>query len=187
MKTTGIFRLYEPVEENLKNDAKTIKENTGMDIVFLRTEEGELWHEAQYQFMPGTLKICFNAERVITMYSNDATLLNPINCAVAEVDSSDVPVGLDESHEWAYIDGEVKPRIYTAEEYRQKAKLVRNELISTALADISVIQLKLQTGRKLSADETVRLNATLDYIDKVESTDLSDAPVVNWPKKNSVS
>lgn len=187
MKITGVFTPYNPVEKKLIDDAKFIKENTGMDIIFLRTEEGELWHEAQYQFMHDTLKICYNAERVITMYSNDATLLNPINCAVAEVDNSDVPAGLDESHEWAYIDGEVKSRIYTAEEYRQKAKLVRNELISTALADIRVIQLKLQSGRKLSADETVRLNATLDYIEKVEKTDISDAPTVNWPIKNSVS
>lgn len=183
MKITGIFTPYDPVEKELIDDAKFIKENTGMDIIFLRTEKGELWHETQYQFMPDTLKICFNAERVITMCSNDATFLNPINCAVAEIDNRNVPPGLDESQEWAYIDGEIKPRIYTAEEYRQKAEVVRSELISTALAEVSVIQLKLQSGRKLSADETVKLNATLDYIDEVENTVITGAPDIQWPIK----
>lgn len=85
MKTTGIFRLYEPVEENLINDAKTIKENTGMDVIFLRDSEGDLWHEVQYQFHSKTMKVVFDERGVIIMFSKDATLLNPVDCAVAEV------------------------------------------------------------------------------------------------------
>ncbi|EFH1528567.1 tail fiber assembly protein, partial [Escherichia coli] len=46
---------------------------------------------------------------------------------------------------------------------------------------ISVIQLKLRAGRKLTPDETINLNLTLDYIEAVEATDTSTAPDINWP------
>ncbi|ELL8683005.1 tail fiber assembly protein, partial [Escherichia coli] len=49
-------------------------------------------------------------------------------------------------------------------------------------ASISLIQLKLQAGRKLTQAETTRLNAVLDYIDAVVATDTSTAPDVIWPE-----
>ncbi|WP_312926143.1 tail fiber assembly protein [Atlantibacter hermannii] len=57
----------------------------------------------------------------------------------------------------------------------------RQLLINDAMQSIAVIQLKLQAGRKLTSDETVKLNSTLDYIDAVEATDTSTAPDVKWP------
>lgn len=181
MKTTGIFLPYEPIEKELIEDARFIKENTGMDIIFLRTNDGELWHDVQYQFKPDTLKVCFDEYRVITMFSNDATLLNPINCAVSEIDSSKIPIGLNVLHEWIFVDGEIKPRTYTPEEYKEKAEATRKEIIARALSQISVIQLKLQSGRKLSVNELEKLNITLDYIEDVENVDVSNAPYIDWP------
>ncbi|HDX5527443.1 TPA: tail fiber assembly protein [Escherichia coli] len=55
-------------------------------------------------------------------------------------------------------------------------------LIDTAMASISLIQLKLQAGRKLMQAETTRLNTVLDYIDAVTATDTSTAPDVIWPE-----
>ena len=55
-------------------------------------------------------------------------------------------------------------------------------LIDTAMASISLIQLKLQAGRKLTQTENTRLNAVLDYIDAVTATDTSTAPDVIWPE-----
>ncbi|MCK3515877.1 tail fiber assembly protein, partial [Escherichia coli] len=52
----------------------------------------------------------------------------------------------------------------------------------TAMASISLIQLKLRAGRKLTQAETTRLNAVLDYIDTVTATDTSTAPDVIWPE-----
>ncbi len=49
------------------------------------------------------------------------------------------------------------------------------------MASISLVQLKLQAGRKLTEAETNRLNAVLDYIDAVEATDTSTAPDISWP------
>ncbi|EMJ7031673.1 tail fiber assembly protein [Escherichia coli] len=61
------------------------------------------------------------------------------------------------------------------------AEAQRQSLIDTAMASISLIQLKLQTGRKLTQTENTRLNAVLDYIDAVTATDTSTAPDINWP------
>lgn len=63
----------------------------------------------------------------------------------------------------------------------EAAEAQRQSLIDAAMASISLIQLKLQAGRKLTQAETTRLNAVLDYIDAVTTTDTSTAPEINWP------
>ncbi|HCN7021467.1 TPA: tail fiber assembly protein, partial [Escherichia coli] len=62
------------------------------------------------------------------------------------------------------------------------AEAQRQSLIDAAMASISLIQLKLQAGRKLTQPENTRLNAVLDYIDAVTATDTSTAPNVIWPE-----
>ena len=62
------------------------------------------------------------------------------------------------------------------------AEVRRQSLIDAAMASISLIQLKLQAGRKLTQAETTRLNAVLDYIDAVTATATSTAPDVIWPE-----
>ncbi|EFL6551621.1 tail fiber assembly [Escherichia coli] len=61
------------------------------------------------------------------------------------------------------------------------AEVQRQSLIDAARASISLIQLKLQAGRKLTQAETTRLNAVLDYIDAVTAIDTSTAPDIIWP------
>ena len=64
----------------------------------------------------------------------------------------------------------------------EAAEAQRQSLIDAAMASISLIQLKLQAGRKLTQAETTRLNIVLDYIDAVTATDTSTAPDVIWPE-----
>ncbi|EGX8866034.1 tail fiber assembly protein [Escherichia coli] len=86
---------------------------------------------------------------------------------------------------WAYSDGG-----FTApptpershDELVADAEQKKQSLINAAMVNISVIQLKLQAGRKLTQAETTRLNAVLDYIDAVTATDTSTAPDVIWPE-----
>ncbi|WP_430835130.1 tail fiber assembly protein [Escherichia coli] len=66
------------------------------------------------------------------------------------------------------------------------AETQRQQLIDAAMASISLIQLKLRDGRKLTQAETTRLNAVLDYIDAVEATDTSTAPDIEWPTPPAV-
>ncbi|EJT8722737.1 tail fiber assembly protein [Escherichia coli] len=61
------------------------------------------------------------------------------------------------------------------------AEAQRQSLIDTAMASISLIQLKLQAGRNLTQAETARLNAVLDYLDALEMVDTSSAPDIEWP------
>lgn len=63
----------------------------------------------------------------------------------------------------------------------EAAEAQRQSLIDTAMASISLVQLKLQAGRKLTEEETNRLNAVLDYLDALEAVDTSTAPDINWP------
>ena len=65
----------------------------------------------------------------------------------------------------------------------EAAEAQRQSLINAAMASISLIQLKLQAGRKLTQAETTRLNAVLDYIDAVTATDTSTAPDIIWPEQ----
>jgi len=71
-----------------------------------------------------------------------------------------------------------KPSI---EELINQAEQQKQRRIDDAMQSISVIQLKLQAGRKLTGEETLRLNQTLDYIDEVEATDIATAPDIIWP------
>ncbi|WP_312043990.1 tail fiber assembly protein [Erwinia sp.] len=59
----------------------------------------------------------------------------------------------------------------------------RQSRIDSAMQSVSVLQLKLQAGRKITAAETSRLNAVLDYIDEVNAVDTSSAADINWPEK----
>ncbi|HDD9772645.1 TPA: tail fiber assembly protein [Escherichia coli] len=61
------------------------------------------------------------------------------------------------------------------------AEAQRQSLIDAAMASISLLQLKLQAGRKLTQAETTRLNAVLDYLDALEMVDTSSAPDIEWP------
>ncbi|MCV5205246.1 tail fiber assembly protein [Escherichia coli] len=97
------------------------------------------------------------------------------------VNISDVDAGIG----WSYSAG-----IFTAppppekshDELVAEAEQQKQTLIDAAMASISLIQLKLQAGRKLTQAETTRLNAVLDYIDAVTATDTRTAPDVIWPE-----
>lgn len=61
------------------------------------------------------------------------------------------------------------------------ADVKRQELTLNALKSIELLQLKLRAGRDLSPSETIKLNQVLDYIDALNSLDVSAAPDVLWP------
>ncbi|EMU1245143.1 tail fiber assembly protein [Escherichia coli] len=86
---------------------------------------------------------------------------------------------------WAYSDGvftAALPPERSHDELVADAEQKKQSLIDAAMTNISVIQLKLQAGRKLRQEETTRLNVVLDYIEAVTATDTSTAPDVIWPE-----
>ena len=94
------------------------------------------------------------------------------------------------AHDGVGIAGGYSDGVFTAplppershDELVADAEQKKQSLIDAAMANISVIQLKLQAGRKLTQEETTRLNVVLDYIDAVTATDTSTAPDVIWPE-----
>ena len=93
----------------------------------------------------------------------------------------------DKYHVW---DASAKDWIITAEAEQQRkddetaaAEQKQQALTDEAMQSVSVLQLKLQAGRKLTDAESARLNAVLDYIDSLAAVDLSTAPDISWPGK----
>lgn len=68
----------------------------------------------------------------------------------------------------------------------EAAERQRQSLIDAAITSVSLIQLKLRTGRKLTEAETLKLNAVFDYIDVIAAIDISTAPDINWPKLTEI-
>ncbi|MEH3648270.1 tail fiber assembly protein [Enterobacter roggenkampii] len=61
----------------------------------------------------------------------------------------------------------------TKDEQQERAEQQRLALINEAMQSISVIQLKMQSGRTLTENEVKRRDSVLDYIDELESIDIS--------------
>ncbi|EGT4373099.1 tail fiber assembly protein [Cronobacter malonaticus] len=69
----------------------------------------------------------------------------------------------------------------THEEYVAIAENQRRGLSAAAEQSISLLQTKLLMGRKLTQEETSKVNKALDYIDALNSLDISKAPNIEWP------
>lgn len=76
------------------------------------------------------------------------------------------------------------PPEQTKEEKIVAAKAEKDLRKSQIVKAISVYQMKIQVGRKLTATETASLNAWLDYSDAVDAIETSitstDVPII-WP------
>jgi len=81
----------------------------------------------------------------------------------------------------AWVDGRPVVTVLPSVDYVALARDKRKELEAAASAATYTLSLKLQMGRKLTAAETAKVNAWLDYSDALAATDLSDAPDIKWP------
>ncbi|MBM7014844.1 tail fiber assembly protein [Enterobacter cloacae] len=99
---TGKFTRYIPKDERLLNDAEVIKNNTGLDVIFLCDESGNDWYEIQSEFSASTIKIMYDEKGIVRAYSEDASSLNPINSYVAEVEIDEFPSGVDILGGWRF-------------------------------------------------------------------------------------
>ena len=70
----------------------------------------------------------------------------------------------------------------TKEQLIAKAEYDKQALITEVQAETQLLQTKLALGR-ISDNEKARLNAWLDYLDKLDTVDVSTAPDIIWPVK----
>lgn len=173
----------------IKNLMPYTPENTDFapeGALFLRSDENADWYQAIIHFSPDTLKVMYDRNNIIVDANTDAARLWPYGLSVSEVAIDSVPKDFKRPDQysmglWVYEDGAIAPRAISHEEQIAKAEKTKVDLIEAAMKSVATIQLKLQAGRKLSAEETAKLNSTLDYIDGVEATDTSSAPDIQWP------
>lgn len=73
--------------------------------------------------------------------------------------------------------------LYSQEDQVQYAKYERDGRANKAAQSIMSIQLRQNVGRVLTSEEKVKLKGVLDYLDALDSLDLSTAPDIKWPAK----
>jgi hypothetical protein len=166
----------------MKNFTASVKELDDFSIMIFTDENGNDWYESQKDFSKTSLKFMFDKKGNIVSASWDVSMLSPDNLSVSEVSKSGVPkTFFDDGARWVFNGESIIPFTYSQEENIEQAELTRAELISSAMVKIGPVQLKLLAGRLLSDDESATLSAILNYIDEVSTTDISNAPLIDWP------
>ncbi|EHN8827619.1 tail fiber assembly protein [Enterobacter bugandensis] len=152
---SGIFKQYDPLEKWGKYTATKvaklspeelelyyIAKSPGMNIVFLKDDNGNDWYQWLKTLSQETLKVSFNPEtKEIIHFSYDASAIFPINQIVVEVAPENVPDEFTAAGEKAlggaflFVDGEITaaPVDYEAEAQRKKLELLNqaNNVIAT--------------------------------------------------------
>ena len=152
---SGVFKKHDPLEKWGKYTAAKvaklppeelelyyIAKSPGMNIVFLKDDNGNDWYQWLKTLSQETLKVSFNPEtKEIIHFSYDASAIFPINQIVVEVAPENVPEEFTAAGEKAlggaflFVDGEITaaPVDYEAEAQRKKLELLNqaNNVIAT--------------------------------------------------------
>ncbi|WP_334473640.1 tail fiber assembly protein [Arsenophonus sp. PmNCSU2021_1] len=164
------FSLYLPDDENLLK----------LNALFLKSEDGRDWYESQQLFSPDSVKVVFNqADGVIVSFSRDVSTLWPVGLSVAEV--SEWPKEAAPNRKWCFIDGEVVPRIYTADELREQAIHKRDYLLEQAAKIIAPLQDAVDLDMATEAEKAALL-AWKKYRVLLNRVDISTVPDIDWPE-----
>ncbi|ALD78135.1 tail fiber assembly protein [Citrobacter portucalensis] len=171
MKFFKRFTRYHPVEGERAELAE--KHN----VMFLRSEDGTDWYEAQKKFATDTMKLVIDDEGIIRSFSRDITTLWPVDKSVAEVEytTSFDDVWIDGG--WQYRDGKVSPRVYTQAELVEQAERKKSGLLSEAMATIAPLERAVKLDIATS-DEITLLEVWERYSVMVNRVDTSKP---EWP------
>lgn len=192
---SGIFKQYDPLEKwGEYTPAKVAKltpeelelyyiaKSPGINIVFLKDENGNDWYQWLKTLSKETLKVSFNPDsKEIIHFSYDASTIFPVNQIVVEIAPENVPDDFTAAGEKAlggaflFDGGEIiaAPIDYEAEAQRKKLELLNqaNNVIAT-LQD--AIDLDMATNEEAEGLTQWRKYRVL--LSRVDAT----APV--WPE-----
>ncbi|EKB5296944.1 DUF4376 domain-containing protein [Salmonella enterica] len=90
-------------------------------VLFLFSEDGQEWYEAQKQFSAGTIKFSYDSDGVIRSISRDVSALWPVNMSVAEVTDTTANRRADISGRWGF-DGTDVIDLLTPEKARARKR-----------------------------------------------------------------
>ncbi|MDM2769225.1 tail fiber assembly protein [Citrobacter sp. Cpo147] len=165
------FTRYHPVEGE---QAELVEKH---NVMFLRSEDGTDWYEAQKKFATDTMKLVIDDEGIIRSFSRDITTLWPVDKSVAEVEytASFDDVWIDGG--WQYRDGKVSPRVYTQSELIEQAERKKSSLLAEAMAAIAPLERAVKLDIATS-DEIASLEVWERYSVMVNRVDTSKP---EWP------
>ncbi|WP_170865721.1 tail fiber assembly protein [Serratia plymuthica] len=173
--------------KNLKN----LKQYTpnepafGKAVAYLHDEDGNDWYDHQKEFAAGTLKVAYDAEGIIWAVSRDVSMLWPINLSVVEVSEKSAPSGLSDTGEWVFNGKKITPRTYSKEEYKVLAQAQKELLLEEANKKTQAWQTQLMLGM-INDTNKASLISWMEYVQKVQDIDVSEAPNIAWPNPPSI-
>lgn len=164
MITLKVFSQYEP-------------EYKLFDAIYLQSEDGLDWYYHQTRFNPDTLKICYDENGVIRMYSYHVDSIFPLGLSVTEVESDTVPDGLNNHGDWLYSDGAI---VINAAMLTQRTANQKQRYLDDAGRVIAPLQDAVDIG-EATDEEIALLQAWKKYRVLVNRIDISTAPDIEWP------
>lgn len=173
----------------LSNLALYIPENPGpapAGALFLKSEDGADWYQAQIHFAADTRKIGYNKDGVIRIQHCDVHSLWPIDMSVTEVLEGDIPEGFPASGEsvtgWIYQDGLI---ILAPVDYIAIAETHRDNEMAEVSKRITAL-VEAQDDGDITDSEMKELAALRDYRSQLRRLEVSKAAEsgFTWPKKN---
>lgn len=171
MKTFNNFTPYEPEGSDLPSN-----------VLFLQSDTGVDWYEAQKEFKKDTLKVMFDSAGVICCAETDVSSLWPINCSVAEVKPEDIPSDFFISGRWVFNGITIEQYQYTREDLIAKAEEQKQSLMSAAADAIAPLQDAEELGMATEVELTA-LTLWKHYRVMLNRLDISAAPDIEWPEQ----
>lgn len=169
MKIFNNFTPYEPESNDLP-----------ANVLFLRSDTGIDWYEAQKEFKNDTIKVMFDSAGVICCAETDVSSLWPINCSVAEVKPEDIPSDFFISGRWVFNGLTIEQYQYTKEELIATAEEQKQSLMSVAADAIAPLQDAIDLGMATETENS-RLLEWKKYRVLLNRIDTSLAPDIDWP------
>ncbi|MBG6243594.1 MAG: tail fiber assembly protein [Candidatus Symbiopectobacterium sp. Dall1.0] len=170
MKNIKSFKRYHPDSV----DKKALERAIG--AIFLISEDGQDWYECQKTFQPETMKIEYENNGVIRSMGYDISGFCPEGCSVVEV--SEWPKEAAANRKWCFLNGQVVPRVYTADELTEQATHKRDYRLEQAAKIIAPLQDAVDLDMATDA-EKVTLLAWKKYRVLLNRLDISSAPDID--------
>ncbi|QCR38000.1 tail fiber assembly protein [Nissabacter sp. SGAir0207] len=149
----------------------------GLDINYLRDENGHDWYEAQKDFAIDTLKIAYTSDGIIRQCSTDISALWPENMSVDEIARPEAPEASLNDGSWSFdgVNLTQTPTDYVAQSTAKKAELIAD-------ATLNIDPLQDAVDLEMATDEEAALLVSWKkYRVLLSRVDTGTAPDITWP------
>ncbi|WP_241612927.1 tail fiber assembly protein [Rosenbergiella epipactidis] len=168
----------EPTEKN--------KNLIDLGVIFIRSEDGKDWYDAQASFSLDTIKIIYNKEGIVTATSSDAqshevSRLFPTDRSIIEVENNEYHQGVDNSGGWIVNNGKIERRVLTLQNKIERAEAEKNRLYSEAKLRLEPLVFAGDLD-SLTKKEEKLLNSLKAYMVSLYRLDTSKPDSIIWPE-----